>query len=364
MKGLKWRAYSPATSKHRRAGRRAAGHRAGGRAVAGARDRRRSTRTCRRARPATTPRPTSTSSTATTRRRGCRRTRCIVEQGRVRRARQADAGGACSRPAADAETRGWKLSEEKNGWYIDQLKTERHDDRQAVARSSRPTCGRSATRCSPEWLRQGRRRTARRSSTHTARCSRAPRARIRARARCARTRSTALRRRRATWRRCSWSARWRWCCSAIVGRLLGFNVPGTDAYAGYCMAAAGFLALAHTLKRGEHIRVTLLLEHCAARGCGARSSSGRSPRRRCSRLRSRGTAAARLAVVRSSTTSRPATTRRRCGFRSSRWRSARSCSRSRSSTSWCSRCRGQRAPRRRADEATRTMNDAVDHRRC
>jgi TRAP-type C4-dicarboxylate transport system permease small subunit len=27
------------------------------------------------------------------------------------------------------------------------------------------------------------------------------------------------------------------------------------------MAAAGFLALAHTLKRGEHIRVTLIVEH-------------------------------------------------------------------------------------------------------
>ncbi len=46
----------------------------------------------------------------------------------------------------------------------------------------------------------------------------------------------------------------------IVGRLLDFHVPGTDAYAGYCMAGAGFLALAHTLKRGEHIRVTLILE--------------------------------------------------------------------------------------------------------
>jgi TRAP-type C4-dicarboxylate transport system permease small subunit len=45
----------------------------------------------------------------------------------------------------------------------------------------------------------------------------------------------------------------------IVGRLLHFHVPGTDAYAGYLMAGAGFLALAHTLKRGEHIRVTLLL---------------------------------------------------------------------------------------------------------
>jgi len=47
----------------------------------------------------------------------------------------------------------------------------------------------------------------------------------------------------------------------ILGRLLNFHLPGTDAYAGYSMAAAGFLALAHTLKRGEHIRVTLLLEH-------------------------------------------------------------------------------------------------------
>ncbi|HEY0884288.1 MAG TPA: TRAP transporter small permease [Ramlibacter sp.] len=47
--------------------------------------------------------------------------------------------------------------------------------------------------------------------------------------------------------------------TSIVSRQLGFNVPGTDAYAGYSMAAAGFLALAHTLKKKEHIRVTLLL---------------------------------------------------------------------------------------------------------
>lgn len=46
---------------------------------------------------------------------------------------------------------------------------------------------------------------------------------------------------------------------SITSRLLHFHVPGTDAYAGYLMAAAGFLALAHTLKRGEHIRVTLLI---------------------------------------------------------------------------------------------------------
>lgn len=52
----------------------------------------------------------------------------------------------------------------------------------------------------------------------------------------------------------------------IVSRLAHFHVPGTDAYAGYLMAGAGFLALAHTLKRGEHIRVTLLLTSLGAAG--------------------------------------------------------------------------------------------------
>jgi TRAP-type C4-dicarboxylate transport system permease small subunit len=51
----------------------------------------------------------------------------------------------------------------------------------------------------------------------------------------------------------------------IASRLLSWFVPGTDAYAGYCMAAAGFLALAHTFTRGEHIRVTLILEHVGAK---------------------------------------------------------------------------------------------------
>jgi len=47
----------------------------------------------------------------------------------------------------------------------------------------------------------------------------------------------------------------------IVSRSAGFYVPGTDAYAGYCMAGAGFLMLASTLRHGEHIRVTLVLTH-------------------------------------------------------------------------------------------------------
>ena len=46
---------------------------------------------------------------------------------------------------------------------------------------------------------------------------------------------------------------------SIASRQFHFHVPGIDAYAGYLMAATGFLALAHTLKRGEHIRVTLVI---------------------------------------------------------------------------------------------------------
>src|SRR5258705_13953172 len=53
--------------------------------------------------------------------------------------------------------------------------------------------------------------------------------------------------------------------ASVVGRLASFNLRGSDAYAGYAMAAASFLALAHTLKRGEHIRVTLLLERFGGR---------------------------------------------------------------------------------------------------
>jgi hypothetical protein len=67
---------------------------------------------------------------------------------------------------------------------------------------------------------------------------------------------------------------------SIVSRQLHFHVPGTDAYAGYLMAAAGFLALAHTLKRGEHIRVTLLLS--ALQGRPARAGNlGAGCRQRC-----------------------------------------------------------------------------------
>jgi TRAP-type C4-dicarboxylate transport system permease small subunit len=46
----------------------------------------------------------------------------------------------------------------------------------------------------------------------------------------------------------------------ILGRIFGFYLRGADAYAGYCMAAASFFALAYALGHGDHIRVTLFLD--------------------------------------------------------------------------------------------------------
>ena len=49
--------------------------------------------------------------------------------------------------------------------------------------------------------------------------------------------------------------------TSIVSRLLGISIPGLTAYAGYCMAASSFLALAYTFEHGGHIRVSILLQH-------------------------------------------------------------------------------------------------------
>jgi TRAP-type C4-dicarboxylate transport system permease small subunit len=51
----------------------------------------------------------------------------------------------------------------------------------------------------------------------------------------------------------------------IVARAVNWDIPGLDAYAGYAIAAALFLALPATLLQGEHIRVTLVLERVPPR---------------------------------------------------------------------------------------------------
>jgi len=45
----------------------------------------------------------------------------------------------------------------------------------------------------------------------------------------------------------------------MVARWTGGVLPGATDYAGYCMAAASFFALAYALNHGAHIRVSLML---------------------------------------------------------------------------------------------------------
>jgi len=50
-----------------------------------------------------------------------------------------------------------------------------------------------------------------------------------------------------------------------LGRPLGFDIPSGDDFAAWSLAGMSFLGLAHTLKRGEMIRVGLLLERLTGR---------------------------------------------------------------------------------------------------
>ena len=51
----------------------------------------------------------------------------------------------------------------------------------------------------------------------------------------------------------------------IGGRLLGFAARSFDDFAGFAMAASFFLGLAWTMRCGEHIRVTLLVQNLKGR---------------------------------------------------------------------------------------------------
>ncbi|MDX1709636.1 MAG: TRAP transporter small permease [Rhodovibrionaceae bacterium] len=50
----------------------------------------------------------------------------------------------------------------------------------------------------------------------------------------------------------------------IAGRAVGLLIPSYAEFAGFFLAAASFLALPYTLRRGGHIRVNLLLQHVPA----------------------------------------------------------------------------------------------------
>ena len=50
----------------------------------------------------------------------------------------------------------------------------------------------------------------------------------------------------------------------VVARQARWDIPGLDAYAGYAIVCALFLALPATLGSGDHIRVTLVLDRLPA----------------------------------------------------------------------------------------------------
>lgn len=56
---------------------------------------------------------------------------------------------------------------------------------------------------------------------------------------------------------------------SILSRELQWGLRGLDGYAGYFMAASGFLALAHTFQKNEHIRVTFFLSMAKGRARSA-----------------------------------------------------------------------------------------------
>ena len=51
----------------------------------------------------------------------------------------------------------------------------------------------------------------------------------------------------------------------VAAREFHWDIPGLDAYAGYAIAATLFLALPGTLKNGDHIRVTLVMQRLGAK---------------------------------------------------------------------------------------------------
>ncbi|WP_419176437.1 TRAP transporter small permease [Desulfosediminicola sp.] len=50
-------------------------------------------------------------------------------------------------------------------------------------------------------------------------------------------------------------------CTVMTGSAIGLTIPSYADFTGFFLAAASFLALAHTLREGDHIRVTLLISN-------------------------------------------------------------------------------------------------------
>ena len=50
----------------------------------------------------------------------------------------------------------------------------------------------------------------------------------------------------------------------MTGTAIGLTIPSYADFTGFFLAAASFLALAHTIRQGAHIRVTLFISHLPA----------------------------------------------------------------------------------------------------
>ena len=166
---------------------------------------------------------------------------------------------AVLKAAADAETRGWKLSEEKTGWYLDQLKQKG----MTIDKPSEQLTAdlrKVGNVMLAEWLRKSGADGKKIIDAVSRDCN------SDVRARCL---DSTVRRRRVPGGVVSGRHAGDGRCSASPAGCSTGHVPGTDAYAGYCMAARGFpRARAHAEARRAHPR-DAAARACRGRGCGA-----------------------------------------------------------------------------------------------
>ena len=239
----------------------------------------------------------------------------FVEQEGVRRARQGDARRRVLKAAADAEARGWKISEEKTKWYLEQLAK---NGMNVAPPSPQLTADlkKIGDTMTAEWLeagRAGRPGDRRRVPEDVSRD-------VAADVPMMRRLLDALYDAAAYLAALFLVGTLAMVLLGIFGRLFGFQ-------------AARHRRLRRLLHGGREL--PRARPHAEARRAHPRDSDPRARWRAASRARSSSgrlarrpffgaafawfSVAPRVAVVHATTTSRRATTRRRCGFRRSRW---------------------------------------------
>jgi hypothetical protein len=269
LKGVKWRAYNPATAR--------IAELVGAQPVtvqAAELSQAMATgvveRTCRRARPATTPRPTSTSSTSTTPRPGCRRTRCWSTRPRSTRSTSRPRP-RCSRPGRRRDPRLGDVEGQEHR-VPRAAEEERHDDL-PPSPQLKADMKKVGDTMLQEWLQKAG-PEGQASSTPTRRCDGGLQ-RLAAHSPSPRARWPCMTALPALAGLCMSVARWH---GAALHRGAGSSVQRCRSPDSYCRLPRwrrpASLALAHTLKRGGAHRVTLLISALHATLESAASRSG------------------------------------------------------------------------------------------